>query len=225
MARRRAAEKAGRGLPNRERAESGVEVKAPPLYVPSTIPPPPFTHEADIGAHEWWLGGHIQLASRVHSLEQQLDGLPADPATDAAVTVVRSALDPIAEVRDALYEVYCDAADLRMRPMASPGSPLTEYIGALYLFAERAVSALVLLVAGLKAGQPDWAGARRGFADAALGFERAAAPVLDDIERELFLLPIDVASPVEPLRNARKDAHAMFRSAARLEACIGRLFG
>jgi hypothetical protein len=226
MARRHAAEKARGGLPGRERAASGVQMKAPaPLHVPSTIPPPPFTREVEVGAHEWWLGEHIQLASRIQGVDQQLAGLPDDAATAAAVTVVRSALDILVETRDALYDVYCDAADRRMRPMASPAGPLATYIGGLYLFAEQAVTSLVHLVTGLKAGRPEWGEARRGFADAALGFERTSGPVLDEIERDLFLLPIDFASPVEPLRNARKDAQAMFRAAARLEACIGRLFG
>jgi hypothetical protein len=225
MGRRQAANVVARSVPERDRPASGVEVKARGPHVPSTIPPPPFTHEVEVGAHEWWLGEHIQLASRIHSLDQLLEAAPSDAASAAAVTVVRAALHQVSEVRDALYDVYCDAADSRMLPMAAQDGFLACYIAALYDFAEHGVAALVLLVTGLKSGRPDWGEARRRFADAALAFERASSPVLDEIERELFLLPIDVTSPIEPLRNARKDAQAMFRSAAQLDACIGRLFG
>ncbi len=102
------------GDPQSGPPQSGVRVKTllrrlePNLYAPSTLPPPPFESEADVHGLEWWLDAHMALAADQLCLAQALDSAREARSTHAEAVRQLSLLCD--SVRDALYELYCDAA-------------------------------------------------------------------------------------------------------------------
>ena len=91
-------------------------------FTPSTLPPAPFEHEADVSGHEWWLDAHMNAAANILCLEQLVD-VVMDSADVLALERVRALIARLGDVRDALYELYCDAADPRMRGSSTPDGP------------------------------------------------------------------------------------------------------
>jgi len=81
---------------------------------PSTLPPPPFSHEAGVVGLEWWLEAHMEIVGQLAVLEQLLD------VGDAGMhgRTMELLAGHVEAVRDALYELYCDAADERLAPLA-----------------------------------------------------------------------------------------------------------
>lgn len=191
------------------RAESHIRFKAPARRsearesatprAPSTLPPPPFLSEAEVAGSEWWLESHMNLAGKLLCLEQVMDAVPAQSAAR-----VRGVLEDLSEVRDALYEVYCDAADPRMRAWTAEDAPFATYIIGLYAWCDGVADAHIVL-----ARKPELA------ASGEAGETATAAPLFDDgaaqkITDALHSLDIDQTSPVEPLRNVFKDIEEMF---------------
>jgi hypothetical protein len=202
------------------RVDSHVRFKAPQvrrdtpmpgLRAPSTLPPPPFQHEADAAGIEWWLESHLSLAGNLLCLEQALDSAPR-------VAGIHAVLHLLNELRDALYEVYCDAADARMNQYTREGAAFAKYIRGLYAWAEGMVEAHLTLASRLRS-------TRIPSIDLSSIEETSTrlAPCLDDeAARDIAhlheTLGVDVANPIEPLRNLRRDIDALFTTASALKA-------
>src|SRR3974390_478410 len=129
---------------------------APP---PSTLPPPPFSHEGEVAALEWWLDAHMAVASELAWLEQLRDTGHGSAHADA----VRRIVDQVEGVRDALYELYCDAADERLAPLAPAGAALEHHVRATYGWCSRVVGLLAMILNGLRSeAGADWQAGKRG---------------------------------------------------------------
>lgn len=155
----------------------------------STLPPPPFENETDIASLEWWLEAHMSLAGGQLCVEQALD------ARDASATAVSLSLESL---RDALYEMYCDAADPRLHELASIEAALGRYVRTIYVVIEDVVS---FMLDGASVRHDRKARASQ-LADAIV-----LLPELDDAW--IARLEIDANSPLEPLRHLSRDVAAL----------------
>lgn len=190
-------------------------------HAPSTLPPPPFESEAEVPRLEWWLTAHMGLASELLWLEQLLDTLPeGGPHTGTMLRLVSH----VEAVRDALYELYCDAADERMAPLLGPDAVLETRVRLSYAWSTRIVGVLAAITSGLRArgeAGPDWAAARTGFR-LAEGFYPQPSGELRDAVRSLA---IDCGSPIEPLRNLPQDLEQLFATIEALHFTLEKRFG
>jgi hypothetical protein len=181
----------------------------PGAHAPSTLPPPPFEAETDVAGHEWWLEAHMHLASNLLCIDTSLSTTLSKSAAHRA----RAIADQIADVRDATYELYCDAADPRMAKPTSESTPLTKHIEQLYAWCDRVLDALV----ATRNGQID----REGLRAACAGVEHLFDESLRErIRAQIEAIDADFTSPVEPLRNLPKDLEQVFLSAMSLRDSI-----
>lgn len=178
---------------------------APQSHAPSTLPPAPFTSEADVPGHEWWLESHMGVAANILCFEQSLD---ADDGNGKLGTLAAK----VGDVRDALYELYCDAADARMESVTVAQGTLAIYISGLYAWCDRVVDALLVQSMDARGATLDLAAAYAIHDDHL--FDEATR---ERIRGEVRALGIDFASPVEPLRNLPKDIEQLFLSAIALK--------
>lgn len=184
---------------------------------PSTLPPPPFEHETQVAGLEWWLDAHMGLASGLAWLDQLLAG---ELAGAFAATV--SGLAAQAEgVRDALYELYCDAADERLREWAQPGAPFEQQVRGSYAWCASVVVLLGAITNGLRTdGGPDWSAARALFRDVERKYTRPTSA----LKQVVAALNLDTASPVEPLRNLPQDLGRLFMESEALQGALAARF-
>lgn len=178
---------------------------------PSTLPPAPFEREADVSGHEWWLEAHMNAAANVLCLEQHVDTV-MDSADVMDIDRVRALIARLGDVRDALYEVYCDAADPRMHGKSTPDGPLTSYITRLYSWCETVGDRLATVTTGMRGSAADWSALASVVGEGALFAEETRRQVRDSVHA----LDVDFASPFEPLRNLPRDVEQMFLSAVAL---------
>jgi len=192
----------------------------PDSQAPSTLPPPPFESEAQVAELEWWLDAHMALAADVLCIEQLLEAT-ASRANGHADTVGR-VLAHVEAVRDALYELYCDAADERIASLVAPGAALEAHVRASYAWCANVVAALKELTSGLRSpGGPDWAAVKGRYRAAAAAW-RDAPPSLREAVASLSL---DYGSPVEPLRHLPPHLDELFAAAATLREALDKRFG
>jgi len=186
---------------------------------PSTLPPPPFETEVAVRALEWWIDAHMALASELLWLQQLLD---APTEGDLHRQTVGALTARVEAVRDALYELYCDAADDRMAPLLGPEAALERYVRDCYAWCARVVGLLASVMGGLRSeGGPDWAGAKAEFRLAA-----AQYLVLSPLDLAAArALSIDFGSPVEPLRNLPEDLDRLVAAVRELHATLEKRFG
>ncbi len=191
----------------------------PGVSAPSTLPPPPFQHEASVVALEWWLDAHMALASQLLWVRQMLDGVPsAGPHGEA----VRQLIDLTENVRDALYELYCDAADDRMSRLVGRGAALELHVRGSYAWCVRVVGLLATVTSGLRTvAGPDWAAAKRGFQQASARYPAPPGSLRDAVRS----LPLDFASPIEPLRNLPQDLEQLFTAMGELHDGLAKRLG
>jgi hypothetical protein len=203
------------------RTQSYTRFKAPPRraedLAPSTLPPPPFDNEVDVPGHEAWFESHMDVASSLLCLEQLVDHVPEESAEK-----IRGFMRDLEAVRDALYEMYCDAADERLKPLAAQGAPLDVFVTKLYAACKSVLECLVLLATSLKRGEAPPDDVIRSLAAASNLF---VFPGASELLRMVKELEIDVTSPVEPLRNLHKDLDEMFSSATWLHHNLKKQFG
>ena len=179
---------------------------APPSHAPSTLPPAPFTSEADVPGHEGWLESHMGVAANILCFEQSLQ--PDDENGKLGTLAGK-----VGDVRDALYELYCDAADARMEKLTAAQGTLSMYIGGLYAWCDRIVDALLVQSMDARGVTLNLTGVRaRAVTDARLFDDETRAR----IRAEVRALGIDFLSPVEPLRNLPKDVEQLFVAATAL---------
>ena len=185
-------------------------------YAPSTLPPAPFENEADVSGHEWWLDAHMNAAANILCLEQLVD-VVMDSADVLALERVRALIQRLGDVRDTLYELYCDAADPRMRGSSTPDGPLTKYITPLYAFADDVNDRLATITTAVRTDSADWKQLVPALEAGALLFaEDERRAVRDSVHG----LGVDFSNHVEPLRNLPKDVEDMFLAAISLRTEI-----
>jgi hypothetical protein len=182
----------------------------PGSRAPSTLPPPPFQTEVDVAGVEWWLDAHMSVVSSLSVLEQLVD--------DVKLTGVAAELaNDLSELRDALYELYCDAADERMRAVITESSPFTKYIKGLYASLEAVLKAFIAVANGARSGSGvNWSPV------AAHADHLADTSADDAIRAAITALAIDAKSPIEPLRNLSKDVASTFAAARALAERLSR---
>jgi hypothetical protein len=162
----------------------------------------------------------MSLASDLVWLEQLLEVGTAGASGHAGT--IRRLLAQAEAMRDALYELYCDAADERLASLVMRGAMLEEYVRASYAWCARVVALLASITNGLRVSSgPDWSAVKAGFRTAE---ERYVAPV-DALRDAVRQLPIDYASPVEPLRNLPHDVDALFAASRELHQTMAKRFG
>jgi hypothetical protein len=185
---------------------------------PSTLPPPPFASETSVVGLEWWLDAHMGLASGLLWLEQLLETVPDG---DAHAETVRRLAAHTEAVRDALYDLYCDAADDRIAPLVGPGTPLEQHVRGSYGWCVRVVGLLATVTNGLRAeSRPDWAIAKAEFRSATEHYPFVPPALRDGV----LSLPIDFTSPIEPLRNLPADLDELIASMAELQSMLAKRF-
>jgi hypothetical protein len=184
---------------------------------PITLPPPPFEHETLVQGLEWWLDAHMGLASGLAWLDQLLDG----GATGAFAATVRGLAAQAEGVRDALYELYCDAADERLRDWIAPGAPFEAQVRGSYAWCASVVTLLGAITNGLRSeGGPDWSAAKALFRDV----ERKYARPSQTLKEALNALQLDTNNPTEPLRNLPQDLGRLFMESMALEGALASRF-
>ncbi len=210
----------------RARPSSHTRFKSPRVggsdpHAPSTLPPPPFENEAEIPRLEWWLTAHMGLASELLWLAQLLDGLPEGGSH--AGTMLRL-VSHVEAVRDALYELYCDAADERMATLLGPDAVLETRVRLSYAWSTRVVGVLAAITSSLRArgeAGPDWAAARTGFRLAEGFYPHPSS----ELREAVASLALDCGSPIEPLRNLPQDLERLFATIEELHTTLAKRFG
>lgn len=194
--------------------DEGLEDGAAP---PSTLPPAPFANEEDVRGLEWWLDAHMALASQLTWLEQVLEsGGPT-----AGTSTVRLLVTQAEAVRDALYELYCDAADPRLSSLVEPGAALERHVAGSYAWCSQVVDLLGQLAGGLRtAAGVDWSTIKSGFRAASATY----VPPSDGLRESVRALALDTRNPVEPLRHLPRDLEALFAAAQELHAALAPRF-
>jgi hypothetical protein len=191
----------------------------PKAPTPSTLPPPPFESEVEVPGLEWWLDSHMALAADLHCLAQVLDSAPEPrPSHADAVRQLALACD---SVRDALYELYCDAAHPRTADLAGFLAALEPEVRKSYSWCSSVVVLLAQIASQLRSESgPDWSAARAGY--------RAVAekrPTSADGPRSVLrALGVDFASPVEPLRNLPANLDHLATATAALDDALSKRF-
>lgn len=163
----------------------------------STLAPPPFENETDIASLEWWLEAHMSLAGGQLCVEQALavHATPPDRASGTAPAQSANAVsNSLESLRDALYEMYCDAADPRLHELASTDAALGRYVRTIYVVIEDVVN---FMLDG-EATTPLRKMRARQLADTI-----ALVPPLD--HTWIAKLAIDSNNPLEPLRHLSRD--------------------
>ena len=184
---------------------------------PNTLPPPPFEHETLVQGLEWWLDAHMGLASGLAWLDQLLEG----GATGAFAATVRGLAAQAEGVRDALYELYCDAADERLHDWRAPGAPFEAQVRGSYAWCASIVTLLGAITNGLRSeGGPDWAAAKALFRDV----ERKYARPTQSLKEAMSALQLDTNNPIEPLRNLPQDVGRLFMESMALQGALAARF-
>jgi hypothetical protein len=187
--------------------------------VPSTLPPPPFESETSVVGLEWWLDAHMGLASGLLWLGQLLDTVPEG---DAHAETVRRLGAHTEAVRDALYELYCDAADKRVAPLLGQGAALERHVRGAYAWCVRVVGLLATVTNGLRAdSRPDWTIVKGEFRNATDHYPFVPA----QLQAGLRELSIDFTSPTEPLRNLPGDLDQLAAATLELQTMLAKRFG
>jgi hypothetical protein len=195
-----------------------VDEEAAGAGAPSTLPPPPFARETAVVGLEWWLDAHMALASGLLWLGQLLETVPDG---DAHAETVRRLAAHTETVRDALYELYCDAADGRVAPLLGRSTPLETLVRDSYGWCVRVVGLLATVTNGLRAeSRPDWGIAKAEFRSSTQSYPSAPAELLAAVRA----LPIDFTSPIEPLRNLPQDLDRLVAASTELQAMLAKRF-
>jgi hypothetical protein len=167
----------------------------------------------------------MDVASELLWLDQLLDVAPQSASQRSAhVDAVRRLAQQAEGVRDALYELYCDAADRRMAHLVGSGGLLEIRVRATYRWCARIVGLLAAISSGLRDPSdvgPDWAAAKAGFREAAALY----APASEELRAAVSALRFDFASPVEPLRHLPRDVEQLFAAVDELHGSLQKRFG
>jgi hypothetical protein len=218
------------------RTSSHVRFKSPArregdLQKPSTLPPPPFDSEAQVPAIEWWLDAHMGLAADLLCIEQLLEAVvprslpparPGEARGNGHADTVRRLAAHVETTRDALYELYCDAADERVASIFAAGAPLEQHMRASYSWCASVVALLLALTNGLRSPDgPDWTSVKATYRTTAGRY----APPSEPLREAISSLSVDYTSPIEPLRHLPQHLDDLFAAAATLHDTLAKRFG
>jgi hypothetical protein len=166
---------------------------------------------------EWWLDAHMGLASGLAWLDQML----AEGLDGAFAATVRGLAAQAEGVRDALYELYCDAADERLRDWIEPGAPFEAQVRGSYAWCASVVTLLGAITNGLRSeGGPDWSAAKALFRDVEGQYGRPS----QKLREAMGALQLDTNNPIEPLRNLPQDLGRLFMESEALQGALAARF-
>jgi hypothetical protein len=129
----------------------------------------------------------LNLTVNLLCLEHASEGVPYDVSARAAAASLRTRIQELSDLRDALNEIYLEASEAHFVPLLISDAPLPAYMKGLYLFCEEIISALTSLASGLRILQPDWAELRRRITDADVWYFNGLPREIQD---ELARLPV-----------------------------------
>jgi hypothetical protein len=156
----------------------------------------------------------MNVASNLLCLEQ---GVSANHKT------VEAFLVPLGDLRDGLYELYCDSGDRRLRALVDADGPWSSYVSALYALSDEILEALVPIASEGRCGPTELAQVLQGIAVRCAAFAHAAADLPDQTMKALESLGIDATNPVDPLRNASQHLGEVVRAAKEVTKAASRL--
>jgi hypothetical protein len=167
----------------------------------------------------------MNLASSLLWLEQHYgDGTepPSSRKTDGHFEAIRGMVADATGVRDSLYELYCDAPDMRLEKLVAPGGVVESYVRKSYIWCEAVAALLGRVSAELRAGAtPSWTEAKAASHEASIVYPASGDAVLAAVKG----LGIDFASPVEPLRGLLHDVEQLLAGMHRLHESLEKRFG
>ena len=222
-----------------------------PDALPPTIPPPPKA----LGVHRSASDSHIRLRTplartpelemaeaqdlldelcedqltmsmNLAGLEESIALAPRDASARATLRTLEARLADLGALRDALANVQMSFVDPRLQRLATPDSPLAEYLRGIYAWTHAVVRALELLATNLR-NRPDWALLRWRIDEAKnFHFDELHAPIRADLRA--FTIVVNGGSfganrpPIEELEYA---AERLMATAVALEEHLEERFG
>jgi hypothetical protein len=159
-----------------EKSPSHVRVRNPNDSVTSEMP----TQEWSEACAFIDTMGELQLNFQVNllCLENTLEQMSYDRSANAAADTLRTRIQELTDVRDALNDIYLDAAEPAFAPLFGAEAPLTAYIKGVYLWCNEVTGALTELSNALRVLQPDWFELRQRI-------DRAGMWYFDGLPREI----------------------------------------
>ena len=144
------------------------------------------------------------------------------PEGDAHADTVRHLAAHTEAVRDALYELYCDAADDRLAPLVGPGTALERHVRDSYGWCVRVVGLLATVTNGLRArGRARLGGRQGGVPRRPTQFYPIAPPALREVVRRS---PSTSRAPSSRCATSRSDLDELFASTAELQSMLAKRF-
>jgi hypothetical protein len=197
-------------LPARRESQSRVR-RVLDRSLPSTIPPRPHPTDAELAPLEWWLDAHMNVATNLMCLEQAV-AASGDRLQKTGPACLAALLGPLGELRDALYELYCDGGDPRMRALQTAGSPLSAYVSGLYALCDEILETFAV-ASGLPSGHPELAETASEIATRCAAYAAATTDLPEKATQALAAVAVDATNPVDPLRNASQHLRDVIRAA------------
>lgn len=108
----------------------------------------------------------LELTLDILCLESAASVVAYDPSARAAADTLRTRIHELADLRDALNEVYLEGGSARASLCFTPGRPLAAYTRGLYVWAGSVVRSLTTLAGQLRTLTPDWHALRQELASA-----------------------------------------------------------
>ena len=151
----------------------------------------------------------LNLTVNLHCLESSVLGATYDRSANAAAETLRTRIQELTDLRDALNELYFEATDASLAPLFAADAQLTAYLKGTYLWCNEITSALTELSNTLQALQPDWFTLRTRLDRAAMWyFDGLPNEVRVETERHA-IRPDFVAKVEEVFFAARYLAHGL----------------
>jgi hypothetical protein len=150
----------------------------------------------------------FSFTERLNDLERATAAGPALPSTEVARAAIAARLAELDHLRDALNDLYLEAAAPEVADALAQDGVFTEYLRGVYAWAESTLRALEVLDGELAALSPDWFRMRRRLTDA----------------RDFYLahLEVQVRDSVEALnRGSKPEAGKVIRAVtARVDGVV-----
>ncbi len=120
----------------------------------------------------------LNLTVNIHCLEDSVLGATYDRSANAAAETLRTRIQEVTDLRDALNELYLEATDAAFAPLFATDAPLNAYLRGVYLWCNDVTAALIDLSNALRNLTPDWFALRTRL-------DRAATWYFDGLPNEI----------------------------------------